>query len=61
MRRFYRFLSAIIDDLLYLAGCGLIIYATAILSIVAALYVAGGLCIVGGVLIGFSRLKRTKQ
>ncbi len=58
MRRIYRFLSAIIDDLLYLAGCGLIIFATAMLSIVAALYVAGVFCIAAGVWIAFSRLKR---
>lgn len=40
------------DDLLMLAGSGLIVYATSILSIIAALYVSGVLLIIFGVLVG---------
>lgn len=46
------------DDLLALAGAGLMIGATAILSTVAAMYVAGGFCLVGSVLVGLSRSKQ---
>ena len=35
-----------------LAGCGLVIYATWLLSWIAAIYVAGGILIVFGILIG---------
>lgn len=61
MRRLALLFTSIIDDLLYLVGCGMIVYATSLLSIVAALYVAGGLCILAGVLIGLSRIQRIKQ
>lgn len=58
MKRLLRFLGAILDDLLFAAGGGLIIYATYLLSLVAAIYVAGVLCILAGVLVAISR--RTK-
>lgn len=41
-----------LSDFLILVGCGLVIYATWLLSWIAAIYVAGGLMIVLGVLIG---------
>jgi hypothetical protein len=40
------------DDLLILAGSGLIIADTALLNLIAALYVAGVLFIAAGVLVG---------
>ena len=39
------------DDILILAGCGLVIYATSLLSGIAALYVAGFMLIGLGVLV----------
>jgi hypothetical protein len=55
LKRFIQFVATILDDLLFLAGGGLIVYATYLLSLVAALYVAGGLCILVGVLVAISR------
>ena len=46
------FLRKHLDDVLILAGAGLVVYATWVLSWVAALYVAGALLIAAGVLIG---------
>jgi hypothetical protein len=46
------FLQKHLDDLLILAGCGLIVYTTALLSVIAAMYTAGGMLIALGVLIG---------
>jgi len=50
-----KFIRNNMDDFLALAGAGFVIYATWMLSVVAALYVAGGFCLVAAVLIGFSR------
>lgn len=41
-----------LSDVLILGGSGLVIYATWMLSWIAALYVAGGIAITLGVLIG---------
>lgn len=41
-----------LDDILLLAGAGLILAATAQLSLVAMLFVAGAFCIIAGVLVG---------
>jgi uncharacterized membrane protein HdeD (DUF308 family) len=41
-----------LDDLLLGLGAGLILVATAQLSVVAMLYVAGAFCIIAGVLVG---------
>lgn len=41
-----------LSDVLILVGSGLVIYATWLLSWIAALYVAGGILITLGVLIG---------
>ncbi len=41
-----------LSDVLLVAGSGLIIYATWLLSWIAALYVAGGILITLGILIG---------
>lgn len=60
MRGLWARLGAMLDDLLCVVGCGLIIYATAMLSVVAALYVAGAACVAAGVVIGLSRQTRTK-
>jgi hypothetical protein len=49
-KKFY--LQRHLDDLLVLSGAGLIVYATSLLSAIAALYVAGAVLIVFGVLIG---------
>lgn len=46
-----------LDDILYVCGCGLIIYATYLLSFIAALYVGGGLLIVAGVLVSLGGKK----
>lgn len=46
------------DDLLCLAGAVLVTYATWQLSPIAAIYTAGGFCIVAGVLIGLGGNKR---
>jgi len=51
------FLQKHMDDILAIIGIGLVIGATWMLSVVAALYVAGGFCLVGAVLIGLSRSK----
>lgn len=41
-----------LDDLFFLLGAGLIIYATYHLDHIAALFVAGGFCILISLLIG---------
>jgi uncharacterized membrane protein HdeD (DUF308 family) len=41
-----------LDDILLGLGAGLILMATAQLSLVAMLYVAGAFCIIAGVLVG---------
>lgn len=46
------FLKNHLSDALILAGCGLVIYATWMLSLIAALFVTGGILIALGVLIG---------
>lgn len=43
-----------LDDVLIFAGCGLIVYATYLLSGIAAMYVGGFLLIVLGILVGIS-------
>jgi hypothetical protein len=47
-----QFLANHLDDLLILTGCGLIVYATSILSIIAAYFVTGVMLIGLGVLVG---------
>ncbi len=46
------FLQKHLDDVMIASGAGLIVFATAQLSWIAALYVAGGFLLIGGVLIG---------
>jgi hypothetical protein len=46
------FLRKHLDDALILSGSGLVIYATWLLSWIAAIYVAGGILIALGILIG---------
>lgn len=41
-----------LDDILILAGCALIVYATMLLSLIAALYVGGICLVVFGILVG---------
>jgi hypothetical protein len=43
-----------LDDLLILIGCGLITYSAWLLSHVLAFFVAGGFCILGGVIVALS-------
>jgi hypothetical protein len=47
-----KFFERHLDDVLILAGTGLVVYATFLLSAVAALFVAGIALIVFGVLVG---------
>jgi hypothetical protein len=54
-RRAAAFLQKHLDDILFVSGAGVVVYATWLLSVVAALYVLGGLLIVGSVLVGVSR------
>lgn len=51
------FLQNHLSDVLILAGSGLVIYATWLLSWIAAIYVGGGILIVLGVLIGIGEVK----
>lgn len=46
------FLSNYLEEVLYLSGCLLIVLATALLSVIAALYVVGVMLIIAGVLAG---------
>jgi hypothetical protein len=55
-----QFLRDHLDDLMISLGAGLIIFATAALSWVAALYVAGGFLIAAGVLIGLGARATTR-
>jgi hypothetical protein len=52
------FLRKHLDDVLILAGAGLVVYATALLSAIAALYVGGLLLIAAGVLVGMGGKKQ---
>jgi hypothetical protein len=46
-----------LDDLLVVAGCGLVVYATYLLSGIAALYVGGFSLIALGIIVGRGRVK----
>lgn len=46
------FLQKHLSDVLILMGCGLLIYATWLLSLVAAIFTTGGILIILGILIG---------
>lgn len=52
------FLRKHADDLLITLGAGLVIYATYLLSAIAALYVAGIFCIGVGVMLGIGGAKQ---
>jgi ABC-type uncharacterized transport system permease subunit len=49
------FLRNHLDDVMIASGSGLIVYATAQISWIAALYVTGGILVACGVLIGLGR------
>lgn len=51
-KKFTLHLKRHMDDLLILAGCGLIVYTTALLSTIIAMYLTGALLIIFGVLVG---------
>jgi Flp pilus assembly protein protease CpaA len=55
------FLQKHLDDVLTISGAGLVIGATAALSVVAAVYVAGAFLILAGVLIGIGNARAAKQ
>jgi hypothetical protein len=44
-----------LDDLMILCGCGLVLYATYQLSVIAALFVGGFMLIGAGVILGLSK------
>jgi uncharacterized membrane protein len=54
------FLHKHMDDVLVVSGATLIVVATAVLSFVAALYVAGACMVVFGVLIGMGQGKESR-
>ena len=60
MKRIAGFFSNNIDDLLIGGGSGLIVYATYRLSIIAAMYLAGVILIVVGVVIGLGQRGKIK-
>jgi len=47
-----RFLERHLDDVLVISGAGLVVYGAFLLSVVAAVFVAGGFLIAFGVLVG---------
>jgi hypothetical protein len=55
------FLQKHLSDVLIVVGCGLVVFATWVLSWIAAVYVAGGSLIVLGVLIGIGEAKEVKR
>lgn len=56
--RWFRLVREILDDVLVLAGCGLVVYGTYLVSPVATWFVAGGMLIILGVLVGIGRSKQ---
>ncbi len=54
------FLQKHLSDSLILTGSGLVVYATWLLSCVAAIYVAGGILIVLGVLIAIGNRDKVR-
>jgi hypothetical protein len=50
-----------LDDALILSGSGLIVYATWLLSWIAAIYVTGGILVVLGVLIGWGNRPSSRK
>lgn len=56
-----KFLRKHLSDVLIVVGCGLVVFATWVLSWIAAVYVAGGILIVLGVLIGIGEAKEVKR
>jgi hypothetical protein len=49
------FLQKHLDDILILAGCGLILYGTSLISVIAPWFVAGAMCISLGFLVGLGQ------
>lgn len=57
MKKFWR---DHLDDVLIMGGAGLIIAATAMLSLIAAMYVAGACMVIFGILAGLGRGKENR-
>jgi hypothetical protein len=55
------FLQKHLSDVLIVVGCGLVVFATWVLSWIAAVYVAGGILIVLGVLIAIGEAKEVQE
>jgi hypothetical protein len=55
------FLQKHLSDVLIVVGSGLVVFATWVLSWIAAVYVAGGILIVLGVLIGIGVGKEVQR
>lgn len=51
-------LWAVMDDLFFLVGAGLIVYGLSRVDLVSAIIAAGGFCILAGVLIAIGKAKR---
>lgn len=49
-----------LDDVLIFIGCGILIYATYRISLTAALYASGVLCILAGVFVGITGKRASK-
>jgi hypothetical protein len=49
-----------LDDALIVTGCGLIVYATCRLSMIAALFVGGFMLIAAGILVGMTTKRGEK-
>ncbi len=56
-RRFRAFLQKHSDDVLIFTGASLLVYATAMINLVAMVYLAGAILIIFGVLIGMGGRK----
>jgi uncharacterized membrane protein SirB2 len=56
---FFAFMTKYLDDLLFLLGAALICTGTFIVCPVATWFVAGGFCILGGILYGMSQRGKT--
>jgi hypothetical protein len=61
IKKIFKAASDAFSDVLILAGCGVIVYATSLLSIVAMWFVAGALLVGLGVVFGLPKTEGVKN
>lgn len=53
-----KFIASHVSEIMQVGGCVLIVYATSLINIIAAIYVTGGLLIAWGVIVELVGMKK---